>query len=193
MTDEERFESKYEEDENGCWIWHGTFSHSNTRYSRCPNFSYGGKTISAVRWIWELVNGPLPEKRLLLSTCGNHTCVNPLHRRVSSGKSIGQSKPPLHGPKLPPKSERTLLQRMKDSALKHQRKRSRLGSTCIDCGDTASIGASRCKPCWDKHRRTTYCKEPEEMLRHRYRAWKERKAYTSGTKQGSTASVRETG
>jgi hypothetical protein len=61
-------------DDDSCW-----------NYDSVDNFGYGrihlkrNKTISARKFIWEKVNGPLPEGRKLHSTCGNNSCVNPYH------------------------------------------------------------------------------------------------------------------
>ena len=193
-TDLDRFESFYTEDENGCWVWHGTFSHKNSRKSTpTPYISIKGKNRTATKWIWEALYGPVPKGHVLVADCGNTKCVNPTHRAVSSGKSIGRKRlPPKQGPKLPDPKDLPVASRLALSAYYYRLKLQLHGAKCEDCGGIASTGARRCKPCWDKKRKELYARNPEVMLRNRYRVWKARRDYVRGTKQGTKAAVRET-
>ncbi len=71
----ERFNAKWEEDEEGCWVWTGA-----TRGS----LGYGeikveGKVKYAHRVAYEMEHGEIPDGAPVLHTCGNPKCVNPDH------------------------------------------------------------------------------------------------------------------
>lgn len=52
-----------------CWMYLGN-----------PSQRYGHfKDVFAHRFVWELVNGPIPEGMLVLHECDNGKCVNPGH------------------------------------------------------------------------------------------------------------------
>ena len=42
----------------------------------------GDRTVSAGRWIWETLFGPLPAGLVVSTTCGTHGCLNPHHLRA---------------------------------------------------------------------------------------------------------------
>lgn len=92
MTLLERFNAKWEEDENGCWLW--TASRLPHGYGR---IGVGGKVRLAHRVSYELFNGPIPagldvdhlchnEDRECPggSTCMHRRCVNPAHLGVAT-------------------------------------------------------------------------------------------------------------
>ena len=63
---------------NGCWNWTATtVTRTGTVYY--GRFSLNGKVVIAHRVAWELENGPIPEKMLVLHKCDNGLCVNPDH------------------------------------------------------------------------------------------------------------------
>ena len=71
----ERFNTKYETDPiSGCYNW--IASKSNDRYGQ---FRHNRKTYRAHRWIYEYLNGPIPEGLVVRHQCHNRACVNPEH------------------------------------------------------------------------------------------------------------------
>lgn len=60
----------------GCWLWRrGRFT------SGYPMANYRGKQVSAARFGYERMIGPIPAGHVLSPTCENgEDCVNPLHR-----------------------------------------------------------------------------------------------------------------
>lgn len=71
MTDEERFWARV--DVGLCWHWTGADSHE---YGR---FRLGGRSVSAHRWAFESLVGPIGEGLELDHLCRNRRCVNPDH------------------------------------------------------------------------------------------------------------------
>jgi hypothetical protein len=102
QTADERFDSSYILDENGCWVWQKT-----TTAKGYGTFWTGEKFARAHRWSYERVNGPLGEL-VCRHRCDNPSCVNPSHLepgtqaqnigdavsrgRVASGERAGASK-----------------------------------------------------------------------------------------------------
>lgn len=83
---EERFWSKVQKDEEGCWIWTGT-----TNGKGYGQFSVGGRgvanwrTRSAHKVSWELAYGPVPDGLLIRHfVCARPLCVRPDHLRLGT-------------------------------------------------------------------------------------------------------------
>ena len=76
-TSEERFHLSYKRDKSGCWIWQGKSRSGSCRlYGR---IKVNGKAVIAHRYAWELYNGEIPDRALVLHKCDNPECVNPSH------------------------------------------------------------------------------------------------------------------
>ena len=75
--DYKRFMSKIT-NSKGCWLWN-----AGKNYKDYGNFSITingcTKTYRAHRFIYEHVNGPIPEGLLVCHTCDTPRCVNPNH------------------------------------------------------------------------------------------------------------------
>ena len=72
-SDVERFNSRYEVHESGCWLWT-----AGTR-SGYGKFSVKGRAFGAHRWLYERLVGPIPEGLQLDHLCRVRACVNPKH------------------------------------------------------------------------------------------------------------------
>lgn len=78
---EERFFSKVAE-VGGCWEWLAFVSPSGY-----GGFSVGtGKFVSAHRWAYEFLVGPIPDGLQLDHLCRNRKCVNPEHLEPVTAK-----------------------------------------------------------------------------------------------------------
>lgn len=69
-----------------CWPWHGPFG--GRARDRRPYFSAERERKMAYRWVWELVNGPIPDGMMILHSCDNGGapvgCCNPYHMRLGT-------------------------------------------------------------------------------------------------------------
>lgn len=71
----------------GCWLWTGA-----KRWDGYGRFNPCFKQMTAHRYSWELVNGPLPEGMHVLHRCDNPPCVNPAHLFIGTIKDNATDK-----------------------------------------------------------------------------------------------------
>jgi len=75
-----------------CWKWSGAWGGRAT--DRRPYFMSNGRRTMAYRWVWEQVNGDIPEGQMILHSCDKGGwptgCCNPHHMRL--GVSADNSK-----------------------------------------------------------------------------------------------------
>ena len=73
----ERFDMKWDADENGCWNWR--FRMARCKEPRAGTFSLNGHVMIAYRASYIIHVGPIPEGVLICHSCDNGLCVNPEH------------------------------------------------------------------------------------------------------------------
>jgi hypothetical protein len=67
-------------DEDGCWIWTGSFTCSTPRPSGHHGVtSINGESISSHRAMWVAVHGEIPEGICICHTCDKPPCIHPFH------------------------------------------------------------------------------------------------------------------
>jgi hypothetical protein len=77
-SDIERFKSKINKLENGCWRWKGPRNHKRGEFSIKAIGKQGNTNIPAHRFAWFESRGYMPDGQVT-QTCGNTLCVNPNH------------------------------------------------------------------------------------------------------------------
>ena len=86
----ERIQSKYAEDENGCWIWNA--ARDRHGYGHIKVGGRLGRLLRAHRVAYELLVGPIPEGLQLDHLCRVRSCINPAHLEpVTSGENTRRS------------------------------------------------------------------------------------------------------
>jgi HNH endonuclease/Helix-turn-helix domain of resolvase len=77
QEDKERFLSKVEKQQNGCWIWIGSYFSGKTR----GQFWFLGTNWQAARAAWVLFRGDIPDGKMICHKreCSDERCVNPDH------------------------------------------------------------------------------------------------------------------
>lgn len=74
-TREGKFWARVQKVDGGCWNWIGSVS-SDAGYAQ---MLWEGSPRPAHRIAWQLVNGGMPDGKMLVNQCGTRTCVNPEH------------------------------------------------------------------------------------------------------------------
>jgi hypothetical protein len=59
---------------DGCWIWLGKVDANGYGWKQ-----FGGKSVLAHRWVFQLFNGWLTQRQVVDHKCRNRRCVNPKH------------------------------------------------------------------------------------------------------------------
>lgn len=67
--------------ESGCYFWIGAVRGMRVPYG---HFRVGAQMVSAHRFIWEEINGPFQDGRLVCHKCDISLCVNPTHLFLGS-------------------------------------------------------------------------------------------------------------
>lgn len=62
-----------------CWVWTG-----NRPSGLYGHFSVNLKSVKAHRWMYEHINGPIPEGLVVRHKCDNPPCVKPSHLQVGT-------------------------------------------------------------------------------------------------------------
>ena len=71
----DRFNSKWEEDENGCWIWTAGL-YQKTGYGQFKALGIGRR---AHRFAWEIEHGPIRDGLFICHHCDQPSCVRISH------------------------------------------------------------------------------------------------------------------
>lgn len=68
---------KTERTADGHLIWTGALANGR------PATKHEGKTVYVKRLIWEQEHGPIPDGMVIVSRCGERTCIEPTHLALS--------------------------------------------------------------------------------------------------------------
>lgn len=86
LSDIERFKSKINKLENGCWRWKGARGNHRGKFSIKAVGRDHNVNIPAHRFAWFESRGFLPDGQVV-QTCGNTLCVNPAHLVLKTPKN----------------------------------------------------------------------------------------------------------
>jgi len=75
----ERFDSKYDVDENDCWIWN-----ANRFRDGYGSIAIDSFPVSAHRVAYQLFVGPIPDGMQVMHKCDVPSCVNPDHLELGT-------------------------------------------------------------------------------------------------------------
>ena len=76
LENKKRFRANVKIDhDSGCWLWTGGLSKGYAQFY-LPEIQY---SVRAHKWLWELINGPVPKNLELDHLCNTQRCVNPAH------------------------------------------------------------------------------------------------------------------
>lgn len=71
-------------DPEACWEWLGC-----KRADGLALKQIAGRQVTARRWIWEQLFGPIPDGYVIAQACGNPGCINPFHlRRLTQADAL---------------------------------------------------------------------------------------------------------
>jgi hypothetical protein len=62
----------------GHLLWTGALANGR------PATKHDGRTVYVKRLVWEEANGPIPLGMVVVSTCGERTCIEPAHLALSA-------------------------------------------------------------------------------------------------------------
>lgn len=86
MLDVDRFFTKIDIQNNGCWLWTGSFGGGACAY---PRFYWNRSNGYAHRFSCEFFNGRIPDGYTVDHLCKNTKCVNPKHLEAVTMKENG--------------------------------------------------------------------------------------------------------
>jgi transposase-like protein len=76
----ERFAAKFiKGGVDECWLWHGAKQPGGYGILSGERAAKGDTNISAHRFAYEQISGPIPLGKIVLHDCDNPSCVNPTH------------------------------------------------------------------------------------------------------------------
>lgn len=129
--------------EEDCWV---CTSHGGKNY---PRIGLGRKSVLIYKTLWEALHGPVPDDKVLLTTCRNWLkCINPAHRVLGTRSQLAYQKMHPHRPC----GENHHLHKLSDAKVRHIL---RSKKTAVDLGkkyecSDVTIGNVRHRKIW-KH------------------------------------------
>lgn len=151
QSDIDRFNSKIEKLENGCWIFTGCKNYKGYGFTR-----FNTKNIGAHRFSWLIHNGSIPDGLLVCHTCDVRDCVNILHLWLGTPKQNTQDmvkKDRPRGPKNAPRGENSATSKITNEQALQITKLIELRKTTPEISKELNISkpiidSIRCKKSW---------------------------------------------
>ncbi len=132
----EKFMSRLDKDESGCWLWRGVLRASGHAHWRTRQYR-----DYAHRWSYRLFRGEIPAGAFVCHTCDVAHCVNPDHLYIGSHRDNMRDMKE-RGRAARPIGEAHPMARLNEEQVRHIRHAKAAGASAPDLACAFGVSAS---------------------------------------------------